>query len=272
MTEETVSRHPRNRRRPAPVWGVRTLPLWRSVSVRIPPTLDDPSTPVTSDAPRAGSSITLEPPRPSDEHISACNWCWSYWEHSLAADRWMPSGERPQVIGDGPPCPHCDRTAYQLRRFLRGKAPQRLELAICFGCGHVRGLTEGREADLRTAPVAAQAPAAAPELPAAKTDEPDVASPADPAEEPTLPEVTTALPETPVAAEVVEAGAQRRFVRYPGIATDPASTDEDDADPESGFRSLEPWEVAAFLAWIILALLILNAWIWWHRAQDAGLI
>jgi hypothetical protein len=56
----------------------------------------------------------------------------------------------------------------------------------------------------------------------------------------------------------------------------PESPYQDDEDDEpfgpSGFRSLERWEIAAYLVWTILSLAIITGWIWWQRAKAAGVL
>jgi len=216
----------------------------------------DPSHP----APPEPQTALLDPPRPAEEHIATCNWCWSYWDHTLAADRWTPTGERPGVVGDGPPCPFCDRSAYQLRRFVRGKAPQRLEVAICFGCGHVLGLTEATDAIASTATAAALS---------AETSEADgavaIASPTDAAD--TAPAVATALEE----ADVDTSGSTEthRFVRFPQPRMDSNEGDEE-ASEKVGFHTLDRWEIAQLLFLAIALLLLLNAFIWYQRGKEMG--
>jgi len=218
------------------------------------PTMPDPPDPLTP------QTALLDPPRPAEEHIGTCNWCWSYWDHTLAADRWAPTGERPGVVGDGPPCPFCDRSAYQLRRFIRGKAPQRLDVAICFGCGHVLGLTEATDAAATTAtaaaPLAEASEADGAAAIAARADEADVSL-----------AVATALEE----ADVDTAGPSEthRFVRFPQPRMDSIEGD-DEASERIGFHTLQRWEIAQLLLLGIALLLVLNAFIWYQRGKEMG--
>jgi hypothetical protein len=57
-------------------------------------------------------------------------------------------------------------------------------------------------------------------------------------------------------------------------STEPTDEDEDAAEEvrlgPSGFRSLERWEVVAYLFWVLTSLAIVTAWIWWQRAKEAG--
>ncbi|CAA9240382.1 MAG: hypothetical protein AVDCRST_MAG77-1641 [uncultured Chloroflexi bacterium] len=54
--------------------------------------------------------------------------------------------------------------------------------------------------------------------------------------------------------------------------------DEVDSDREderlgpAGFRSLDRWEVAAYLFWVIASLALIAGWVWWQRAKEAGIL
>ena len=175
----------------------------------------------------------------------------------------MPTGERPGVVGDGPPCPYCDRSAYQLRRFIRGKAPQRLEVAICFGCGHVLGLTEGTDSTATATASAVRADASEGDSNAAQAD----AAGAPPADA----MVPVDADEADAAGVAVpDSMAPHRFVRFPQTQADPYGDDEA-ASGERGFHTLERWEIAQLLLLAIAMLLLLNAFIWYQRGKETGL-
>jgi hypothetical protein len=188
---------------------------------------------------------TPEPPRPDAGHLDACEWCRRYWHDELAAEEWRDSGDRPSVVAGGPLCPLCEGTTYQLRRFVRQHGgAEKLVVAVCYGCGHARGLTEGRERLARQSDDGSahrrRANAALSGATAARR------------------EVARGAAAWSDSAEDVEPErAQRRPDEHAGQL--------------DRLRRVQRWEIAVVLTCVIAGLLLLNAWIWWQRARDVGL-